>query len=349
MISEVDRAEPESQDIRNVAQDASAVRRASDPGGAERSGGPAGAHPMTGGHRGATPPQHPDQRRSRSRRASFGAAAIAGAALLAGCDSASGIPGDDPSGSNSITATTPPAAIPDRTPPATTPAAPPIPADAPPVGAVPGVPEAAPAVQRWAVDLESKTIAQLQTTCWTLPPLTVADMYADPQPVLAALARPGTVTDDVITWRSSAGTTVTVDRAAVASGYACPRVFPAGAEPGYDDADARHTVRRYLARLIGKPLDPSDQEGTHPLICTANPANWDPQGTGSPLPAPLANNPGRLTGTTAFADQQISSQALRAGYVAVQVPVTNSSGVTQTRTFTLREGSDGYCIGDVSP
>ncbi|NEW30662.1 hypothetical protein GV790_28945, partial [Nocardia cyriacigeorgica] len=79
--------------------------------------------------------------------------------------------------------------------------------------------------QRWAVDLESKTIAQLRTTCWTLPPLTVADMYADPQPVLAALARPGTVTDDVITWRSSAGTTVTVDRAAVASGYACPRVF----------------------------------------------------------------------------------------------------------------------------
>lgn len=316
MISAVDRAEPVSQDIRHASH-------------ADHGAG--GAH-----------------RASGTRRAAFAAVALAGAALLAGCDSASGIPGDGAGGSDSVTATTPPAAIPSQPPMTTTPAAPPVPADAPPVGAVPGAPEAAPAVQRWAVDLENSTIAQLQTTCWMLPPLTVAEMYADPQPVLAALAQPGNVTDDVITWRG-AGTTVTVDRAAVATGYACPRVFAAGTEPGYDDADARHTVRRYLARLIGKPLDPSDQEGTHPLICTANPATWDPQGTGTPIPAPLANNPGRLTGTTAFADQQISSRALRAGYVTVQVPVTNSSGVTQTRTFTLREGADGYCIGDVSP
>ncbi|NEW49222.1 hypothetical protein GV792_04085 [Nocardia cyriacigeorgica] len=272
---------------------------------------------------------------------------VVGAALLAGCDSASGIPGDGPEATAAVTTITPPAAIPTQTTPLA-PAAPPIPTDAPPVGAVPGLPEAAPAVQRWAVDLESSTIAQLQTTCWTLPPLTVAEMYADPQPVLAALAEPGAITDDVIRWRG-AGTTVTVDRAAIESGYACPRVFPAGAEPGYDDADARHTVRRYLARLTGEPLDPADKEGTHPLLCAATPATWDSQGTGSPVRAPLADNPGRLTGTTAFADQQINSSQLRAGYVRVQVPVTNSSGVTQSRTFTLREGSDGYCIGDVSP
>lgn len=336
MISEVDRAAPESQDIRHVSHagdgDTRAPVRTDDP--------------RTGAETTA-PPTRIRRTAAKPGRAAIGVAALAGAALLAGCDSASGIPADDPADDSSIVATTPPAAIPTQ-PSTTAPAAPPVPADAPPVGPVPGVPEAAPAVQRWAVDLESKTITQLQATCWTLPPLTVADMYADPQPVLAALARPGTVTDDVVTWRS-AGTTVTVDRAAVASGYACPRVFPAGAEPGYDDADARHTVRRYLARLTGKPLDPSDQEGTHPLICQANPATWDPQGTGSPIPAPLANNPGRLTGTTSFADQQISSQALRAGYVSVQVPVTNSSGVTQAKTFTLREGTDGYCIGDVSP
>ncbi|WP_280468531.1 hypothetical protein [Nocardia cyriacigeorgica] len=270
--------------------------------------------------------------------------AVAGAVLLTGCDSAVGIPGDDPATTTPVT--TPPAAIPAQTPPA--PPTPPVPADAPPVGAVPGLPAAAPAMQRWAVDLETRTIAQLQATCWTLPPLTVAEMYADPQPVLAALAQPGTATDDVVTWRG-AGTTVTVERAALDSGYACPRVYPAGVEPGYDDADARHTVRRYLARLTGDPLDAADQEGTHPLLCPATPATWDPQGTGSPVRAPLADNPGQLTGTTAFADQQINSSPLRAGYVRVQVPVTNSSGVTQNRTFTLGEAADGYCIGDVSP
>jgi len=167
--------------------------------------------------------------------------------------------------------------------------------------------------------------------------------------ILDALARPGTATQSTVTWKN-AGTTVTFDRTAVESGTRtpCPWVATAGADPGPNEADARHTVRRYLSRLVGTPLDPSDKEATYPLICKASAVDWDPTGTGSPTQPPLANNPGKLTGTTKFADQEIRSDQLRADYLAVQVPVTNSAGVTQTRTFTLTEVPDGYCIGDVS-
>ncbi|MEV0249880.1 hypothetical protein AB0H76_24985 [Nocardia sp. NPDC050712] len=285
-----------------------------------------------------------ERKTQRDRRALPICLAVAAVFLLAGCDSVSGIPGDEPRSVAAPVRTTPPAAIPA---PATATLAPP-PADAPPVGAVAGVPEAAPALQRWAADLRSKTVAELQDRCWSIPPKSAQDMYADEAAVLAALAKPGTAAKNTLTWKDSE-TTVTVERDAVASGYACPRVFAAGTEPGYDDADARHTVRRYLSRFVGTPLDPADTEGDYPLVCSASPAAWDPTGTGKPVPAPLFNNPGRLTGTTKFADQQISSERLRGDYIAVTVPVTNSSSVTQTRTFTLVEQPEGYCIGDVSP
>ncbi|WP_309234662.1 hypothetical protein [Nocardia sp. XZ_19_385] len=279
----------------------------------------------------------------RDRRASLSGLAVAGAFLLAGCDSVAGIPGDEPGPVVSQAHTTPPAAIPAPV----TPTLAPPPADAPPVGAVPGVPEAAPALQRWAADLSSKTLAELQDKCWIIPPRSAQEMYADEATILEALAKPGTATKNTVTWKS-ADATVTAERDAVTSGYACPRVFPAGAQVGYDDADARHTVRRYLSRFVGSPLDPADKEGDYPLLCNANPASWDPNGTGKPIPAPLFNNSGRLTGTTKFADQQIGSERLRGDYIAVTVPVTNSSGATQTRTFTLVEQPEGYCIGDVS-
>ncbi|MEV0029218.1 hypothetical protein [Nocardia sp. NPDC050793] len=272
--------------------------------------------------------------------------ALGGALLLAGCDSVSGIPGDDPAPAK---ATTPSAAIPSAPPTtATTSTLAAAPADAPEVGAVPGVPEAATALRRWAADLESDTIAELQDKCWTMAPGNVADMYEDKQTILAAIAQPGAATASTVTWKSRSAT-VTVERDAIATGYACPRVFPAGTEVGYNDADARHTVRRYLARFVGEPLDPADKEGNYPLICKASPAEWDPTGTGSPTPPPLANNPGKLTGATDFAGQEISSEFIGDGYLTVEVPVTNSSGVTQVRTFTLTESDEGYCIGDVSP
>ncbi|NEW57509.1 hypothetical protein GV794_17870, partial [Nocardia cyriacigeorgica] len=40
---------------------------------------------------------------------------VVGAALLAGCDSASGIPGDGPEATAAVTTITPPAAIPTQT------------------------------------------------------------------------------------------------------------------------------------------------------------------------------------------------------------------------------------------
>ncbi|WP_330233871.1 hypothetical protein OHA40_16250 [Nocardia sp. NBC_00508] len=270
--------------------------------------------------------------------------ALIGAGALTGCDSVAGIP--DESAAPAAARTTPPAAVPATTPP-TSSSLPPVPADAPPVGAVAGLPAAASAVQRWAADLQSHTIAEMQEKCWTIAPKNVADMYDDQQSVLAALAQPGTATEDTVIWQSRT-TTVAIDRAEVETGYACPRVAEAGADVAYNDADARHTVRRYLSRFVGSPLDPADQEGTYPLVCKASPATWDPTATGRAIPAPLANNQGMLTGTTAFADQQIRSEQLNADYVAVLVPVTNSSGVAQTRTFTLRSGPDGYCIGEVS-
>ncbi|MGK8521428.1 hypothetical protein ACRS6B_07640 [Nocardia asteroides] len=275
----------------------------------------------------------------------IGGSALIATIALAGCDSVVGIP--EESAPQAAVRTTPPAAVPAAPPPSTS-ALPPVPADAPPVGVVPGLPAAATAVQRWAVDLRSHTIAELQEKCWTIAPRNVAEMYQDQEAILTALAQPGTATEEGVVWKSSA-TTVAVDRAGIETGYACPRVATAGAEISYNDADARHTVRRYLSRFVGTPLDAADKEGDYPLICKASPATWDPKGTGRPSPAPLANNQGALTGATEFADQQIRSEQVNTDYIAVLVPVTNSSGVTQTRTFTLRSGPDGYCIGDVSP
>lgn len=280
-----------------------------------------------------------------TRAALVGGSVLIAAIALSGCDSVVGIPEESPP--QAAVRTTLAAAVP-TTPPPSASALPPVPADAPPVGAVAGLPAAATAMQRWAADLRSHTIAEMQDKCWTIAPKNVTDMYADQQAVFTALAQPGTTTEDAVVWKSP-DTTVAVQRAEISSGHACPRVATNGAEIAYNDADARHTVRRYLSRFVGTPLDPADKEGDYPLICKASPATWDPKGTGRPSAAPLANNQGVLTGATEFADQQIRSEQVNTEYIAVLVPVTNSSGVTQTRTFTLRSGPDGYCIGDISP
>ncbi|WUA07200.1 hypothetical protein OG225_34655 [Nocardia sp. NBC_01377] len=269
------------------------------------------------------------------------------ALVLTACDSVSGIPVDDPAPVRTEAISTPSAAVPTTQAP-TTVALPPPPEDAPPVGEVPGLPDAAVAVRRWAADLETATSTELQAKCWNMAPANVAGMYQSKQTILSALALPGTVSADTVTWKSRA-TTVTVERDLLHTGYACPRVFPAGTEIRYNDADARHTVRRYLARFVGEPLDAADKEGDYPLVCKAAAATWDPQDTGSPTRAPLANNPGRLTGVTEFDGQEISSDQLGAEYITVDVPVTDSTGTTKTRTFTLAQGPDGYCIGDISP
>lgn len=288
----------------------------------------------------------------RARRLVLGGLAVA---LLAGCDSVSGIPGDEPEQPAAQVSTS--SAAPSSSEIPAPPPAPPVPADTPPVGEVPGVPEAAPALRRWAADLTAQPIEQLQESCWTLAPAHVAEMYADAAPVLAALAEPGTATATAVSWQGPA-VTVRAELRDIESGYACPRVFATGSTPQYDDADARHVVRRYLSRFVGQPLDPADTEGEHPLVCAATPAGWDPRGTGTPLPAPLAGKPGALTGVTAFDGAELTSAWLGAGYITVQAPVTAATGTTATRTFTLSDRSaseqadpaaQGWCIGDVTP
>ncbi|MFD4428508.1 hypothetical protein [Nocardia sp. NPDC058497] len=292
---------------------------------------------------------------TRPRRAvALAAGLTVTAALIAGCDSVSGIPGDDPAPAGTTTATT---AATTTTPTATQAIAPgepaptgattPLPADAPQVGAVPGATDAVTAVRRWAADLQTATIADLQDKCWTIPPRTVAGMYADPQAILAALSQPGTATADTVTWRNRT-TTVTVERESVATGYACGRVFAAGVEPGYDEADARHTVRRYLARATGKPLNSADIETTRPLTCKASPTTWDPQGTGNPTAPPLTGDSAKVGNVTSYAGDELRSDQVRGDYLAVHVPVTTSPGGTRMRTFTVVPTAEGYCIGDVT-
>ncbi len=266
------------------------------------------------------------------------------AALVAGCDSVSGIPGDPVEATTAASTTSAPpttTATQAVVPAPTTP----LPADAPQVGAVAGHADAVTAVRRWAADLQAGI--DLKAKCWTIPPATVTEMYADPQSVLAALAGPGTATADTVTWRNRT-VTVTVDRESVASGYACGRVSAAGVEPGYDDADARHTVRRYLARATGKPLDKADIEADHPLTCKASPANWDPEDTGNPVAAPLTGDSGKVGNVTSYAEDELRSEQVRGDYLAVHVPVTTSPGGTRTRTFTVVATAEGYCIGDVT-
>lgn len=267
------------------------------------------------------------------------------AALVTGCDSVSGIPGDPVEATIAAPTAAPTTTAPEAVAPGEPAPTSPLPADAPQVGEVAGHADAVTAVRRWAADLQTGT--DLRAKCWTIPPATVTEMYADPQPVLAALAEPGTASADTVTWRNRT-VTVTVERESVASGYACGRVSAAGVEPGYDDADARHTVRRYLARATGKPLDAADIEADHPLTCKASPSTWDPEGTGNPTAAPLTGDSGKVGNVTSFAEEELRSEQVRGDYLAVHVPVTTSAGGTRTRTFTVVATAEGYCIGDVT-
>lgn len=209
---------------------------------------------------------------------------------------------------------------------------------------------AADALTRWAMDLERLPPDRLADKCWTLAPQNATSMYTDKQAILHALAQPGVDDGTAITWRGTGRSPITViaQRTDIDTGYACPRVFPAHTTPGFNDADARHTVRRYLARTTGEPLDPADRESTHPLVCAASPATWDPNGSDRPTSAPLATDPGKLTGVQSFVDQAITSKAPRGGYISVSVPILTATGAQQDRIFTLKSGPQGYCIGDVS-
>lgn len=253
------------------------------------------------------------------------AVGLAVALALTACgEHRGGLPDDPQHLGHHATATTAPE--PETASPTTT-AAPSV-----PVGAVPGDPAAAAAVRKWAAILVTGDLEALERACWTVAPRNVRAMYATTPPILAAIAAPGSHDGATAVWRG-ATTTVRLGRHAIAAGVGCPQVVAGGVEPTAAAADARHTVRRYLSRWIGKPVDAGDKEGDHPLVCPGS---------------TLAANPGRLTGTVAFTDAELTSRAGGGGRVAVDVPVVNSSQVTMTKTFDVRTGADGYCIADVS-
>lgn len=201
-----------------------------------------------------------------------------------------------------------------------------------PIGEVPGNANAVKALQPWAQDLVGGDAGAVVRKCWTIDPTRAQDMYADKDGILAALAQPGLDGQFTVIWKGPAET-VHVWRNEIASAYACPRVAPTGSDSSLNEADARYVVRRYLSRWVGKPVNPDDTEGKYRLVCSSS---------------PLADNPGRLTGTTAFADSEMTSKPIGSyGNFEVRVPVTNSSGVTQSIVFTLTISSDGYCIKEI--
>lgn len=292
-------------------------------------------------------------RTGRSARTAGLAALLGGLALclIAGCDSRVGIEGtdystDDPQPSASSATPTPTTSA------AAAPALTPKPGELMvTVSLTKPDSDAADALTRWAMDLQTLPTDRLEDKCWTMAPQNVDSMYTDKRAILSALARPGVDDGTAITWTGPgrAPITIVAQRTDIDSGYACPRVFPAGTHPGFNDADARHTVRRYLDRLTGTPLNPADKESTHPLVCPAGPATWDPTGSGHPTAPPAALDVGMLGGLESFVDQAITSEAPRGAYIKVSAPVLTALGSQQDRTFTLKDGKQGYCIGAVAP
>lgn len=198
------------------------------------------------------------------------------------------------------------------------------------VGEVPGNPGAAAALRPWVRDLTGQDLETLVRKCWTIEPGNARNMYGDKDAILAAVAQPGVDGQFAVLWKGPVST-VSVKRSEIASGYACPRVYATGSDGAFDDADARYAVRRYLSRWIGKPVNADDIEGKYPLVCPGS---------------VLANNPGRLTGTTGFGEMTTAPAGI--SDVLVTVPVTNSSGVTQPMVFTVAVGPEGYCINDIT-
>lgn len=211
------------------------------------------------------------------------------------------------------------------------------------------MPEPAPgtaAVGRWAADLREHGIDGMADRCWTMAPHHVRTMYAEPAPIFEAIVAPGAREGGMVVWRTAAVTVAARDRD-IATGYACPYVFGSGEEIAFDAAEARHTVRRYLSRAVGSPLNAADTETAYPLLCPAD-SGWDPKTTGKPGIPPMASGARTPVGIKGFVDEDIKSEWPRNGYITVSVPVTTRTGVRTKQTFTLKSGVDGYCIGDVS-
>ncbi|MGV8872491.1 MAG: hypothetical protein ACOH2Q_08195 [Rhodococcus sp. (in: high G+C Gram-positive bacteria)] len=264
---------------------------------------------------------------------------IASLALLGACDSTVGLPSEQ-----SATTTDTATSTPESTSVATTTTAPPIP-PGPPVGEVPGNPDAAVALRPFVNDLIGGGIGVVTPRCWTVPPTDIPTMYVDTGAILDAVAAPGVDGQYAVTWTGPTST-VSVKRSEIASGYACPAVYPTGTAPVFDAADAAYTVDRYLGRLAGLPVAPQDIEENYPLVCDGR-QTWDPAGTGLPTAPPLNVNPALLPAVTSFDPDSVFVTAENGIYTRVNADIIDVTGTYQNRTFVLTIGGEGYCIGDI--
>ncbi|AJW41894.1 hypothetical protein NY08_3887 [Rhodococcus sp. B7740] len=269
---------------------------------------------------------------------------IATLALVGACDSAVGLPSEQ-SGASSTTTETAASTTTPTTASATTATPPPIP-PGPPVGEVPGNPAAAMALRPFVGDLTGGGIGVVTVRCWTVPPTDIPTMYVDTAAILAAVAAPGVDGQYAVTWTGPTAT-VSVKRSEIASGYACPTVYPTGTAPVFDAADAVYTVDRYLGRLAGTPVNLGDVEETYPIVCDGR-RTWDALGTGVPTAPPLVDNPDILPGITSFDPDSVFVTGQNGIYTQVNADIIDASGVYQNRTFVLAIGGEGYCIGDIA-
>ncbi|WP_032381063.1 hypothetical protein [Rhodococcoides fascians] len=284
-------------------------------------------------------------RRSRVGRTAL--PLIATIALVGACDSAVGIPSDQAaSPSNTVESTVDESTTQESpSPTATTPMPPPIP-PGPPVGEAPGNPEAAAALRPFVDDLTGGGIGVVTAKCWTVPPTDIPTMYFDTGAILAAVAAPAVDGQYAVTWTGPTAT-VAIKRSEIASGYACPTVYPTGTAPVFDAADAAYSVDRYLGRIAGIPVNRDDVEERYPLVCESR-GTWDPNGTGSPTAPPLAQNPAILPSITSFDPDSVFVTAQNGIYTQVNADIIDASGAYQNRTFVLTVGGEGYCIGDIA-
>ncbi|MDI9893409.1 hypothetical protein QM797_01615 [Rhodococcus sp. IEGM 1381] len=288
-------------------------------------------------------------RRSRVGRTAL--PLIATIALVGACDSAVGIPSDQAASPSSTVESTvestddESAAQLSASTTATTPAPPPIP-PGPPVGEAPGNPQAAAALRPFVNDLTGGGIGVVTAKCWTVPPTDIPTMYFDTDAILGAVAAPAVDGQYAVTWTGPTAM-VAIKRSEIASGYACPAVYPTGTAPVFDAADAAYTVDRYLGRIAGIPVNRDDVEERYPLVCESR-GTWDPNGTGSPTAPPLAQNPAILPSITSFDPDSVFVTAQNGIYTQVNADIIDASGAYQNRTFVLTVGGEGYCIGDIA-
>ncbi|MGF0310900.1 hypothetical protein [Rhodococcus sp. IEGM1428] len=284
-------------------------------------------------------------RRSRVGRTAL--PLIATIALVGACDSAVGIPSDQAASPSNTVESTADGSTTQESPSTTitTPAPPPIP-PGPPVGEAPGNPEAAAALRPFVNDLTGGGIGVVTAKCWTVPPTDIPTMYFDTGAILAAVVAPAVDGQYAVTWTGPTAT-VAIKRSDIASGYACPTVYPTGTAPVFDAADAAYSVDRYLGRIAGIPVNRDDVEERYPLVCESR-GTWDPNGTGSPTAPPLAQNPAILPSITSFDPDSVFVTAQNGIYTQVNADIIDASGAYQNRTFVLTVGGEGYCIGDIA-